>query len=98
MSTETMKVERSIGYASGVLVVFEDSSEGRRVVARIPNKGYPIQAQRDAIAIKAIPDVRKALRAAEKLLDGVAFVSVEGDTDETLALIRGCLARVRGDA
>lgn len=96
MSTETQKVDaqRSIAYASGVLVVYEGTGEGRRVVARIPNKGYPQQATQHAREIAAIPKMLRALHASEKLLDSVAFVTAEGDTDKPLALIRAALARM----
>lgn len=39
-----------------------------------------------------------AMRAAERLLDSVAFVATEGDTEEPLRLLRAAIAKATGSA
>ncbi|NII54367.1 hypothetical protein [Luteibacter sp. SG786] len=98
MGEGNVDVQRKVGYGAGILVVFEDASDSRRKVATIPNKGYTQQARQDAHEIAAIPQMLRALHACERLLDSVAFVSTEGDTEEPLALIRESLAKATGGA
>ncbi len=60
--------------------------------------GDPEELRANANLIWASPRMLAACRAAEKLLDGVAFVSTEGDTDGVLRLLRDALSAAQTGA
>lgn len=51
------------------------------------------EAEANACLMEASPDMLKALVIAEQLLDSVAFVSKQGDTDKPLRAIRAAIAK-----
>lgn len=55
--------------------------------------GDPEELAHLAALFAASADMRTALRAAERLLDSVAFVSQPGDTDRPLKMIRAALLK-----
>lgn len=60
--------------------------------------GDPDELQANANLIGASPELFAAALAAIKLLDSVAFVSKEGDTDKPLRLLRAAIAKATGSA
>lgn len=60
--------------------------------------GDPDELLANARLIRAAPQMLDACRVAEKILDSVAFVSSEGDTEEPLRLLREALRAVKEGA
>lgn len=60
--------------------------------------GDPDELKANAHLVAASPELLQAARAALKLLESVAFVTKEGDTDKPLRLLRAAIAKAQGGA
>jgi hypothetical protein len=60
--------------------------------------GDPDELEANANLFAASAELLTAARAAFKLLDSVAFVTKEGDTDKPLRLLRAAIAKATGAA